>query len=59
MVSLLLLQFNPANSWVPSLGEFGNMIAFAFWWILAFVIAAIPIVIVGGMILMVLYSFLS
>ena len=32
--------------WFPGLGEFLNMLSFAFWWELAFVIAAVPIFIV-------------
>lgn len=32
--------------WFPGVSELLNMLAFAFWWELAFVVAAIPILIV-------------
>lgn len=31
------------NWWFPGLGELLNMLSFAFWWELAFVIAAVPV----------------
>ena len=46
IASLILPEFNPEVSWLPDPGQFINMIVFMFWWILAFMIAAIPIVIV-------------
>lgn len=34
------------NWWFPGFGELLNMLSFAFWWELAFVIAAVPVFIV-------------
>lgn len=36
--------------WFPGVSELLNMLAFAFWWELAFVLAAVPILIVVAII---------
>jgi hypothetical protein len=45
--AVLLTAFDSELSWLPDPGLFMNMVVTMFWWILATVIASIPIAIAG------------
>ena len=58
MLLMAAMSSNAAAAWTswwyPGLTELSNMLAFAFWWVLVFVVVAIPFVIVGAMVLAIL-----